>query len=208
MLLLVMSITVSMTRANKLLSKLRDLSKNSPASTSSRRGIYYTSERASSKYGVETSYLTYNEKKLLDQLDLIRQEFIDKIDLVHLTERWKHMLFRLNIKYGIHEVLGKIDVLKIERSMLNAVLNSNTANCYQSADEVKSSYGRIADYAGKWDHKWSIGAFDSNTIRTKIADINKKLSFLDNEKDELNIRNSFTIKLSEKQCHLLSIELE
>lgn len=201
-------VTVSMTRANKLLAKLRELGKGAPETTSSLRNRAYgfPSSCENTSHGVEVSYLTYNADKMNAQLAEIRKDFDERVAIKALTEKWKCTLFQLNIKYGIHDLLAEIDLLKMERSMLNDILRSNKTHRYQSEAAVIESHASVADYEKRWDMKWSVGAFDSDAVKANIREISCRLSTLDNKKDKLNIENSFTIDLTDDQRHLLNIE--
>jgi hypothetical protein len=95
-----------MTRANKILIRLRDA----------------PFER--NTYRLDISLLTYDTTQTQAQLYEIKTKFDTSLRKRVFIEKWRNRLFELNIRYGLHTILSEIDLLKKERTELKKLYQS------------------------------------------------------------------------------------
>jgi hypothetical protein len=48
----------------------------------------------------------------------------------------------------------------------------------------------------KYEFKWEVGVFDEAEVKARVNEINKRLTILDDQKDDLSIKNTFSIYCS------------
>ncbi len=188
-----MSMTMSMTRANKQLIRLRDL-------------VTEKSPSYNTVYGLETSLLTFDEATATKQLAEIRSSVEEYHTIRILTERWRNRLFEFNVKYGLHYILSEIDLLKKERTELKKIITDYEKSSYITLDSAQISMKAVKDAEKKFEFKWKIGAFDVDKLKERILAINKAVAILDDKKDDINIKNTFSIVLNDAELKLLDVE--
>ncbi len=199
------TLTCSMTRANKLLAQLRESSSKSGERHTRRRFSSYT-EPVTGNYHLEVDVLHFTGVDTLNtQLADMRSVFNGKLLKKRLVERWKNRLFELNIRYGIHTVLGNIDCLQQEKSMVSEALSAISDKRCISVNSLLVSMNAASTSDKKYDFKWNIGAFKQDDLNKRLKDISKELSKFDELKDKLNIENSFSIELLPEEMALLNI---
>lgn len=199
------SITISLTRANKILAKLRQLASSdyNPGRTSRRR--YLPEQTKNIQYGLKVKLLTFNEANTVNKIAEIRSVVNNKITLKNLIERWKNILFALNVKYTLHDILSELDCLNNERSVLIEILNESKDSEYRSLSDIMLSMEATKTSEKRYDFEWYVAAFDSDEIKKRVASIDKQIAALDDKKDRLNIENSFTISLSAEEMALVGL---
>jgi hypothetical protein len=186
-------ITISLTRANKILAKLRtNDSKESP---------YADKE----KFIVNVSLLTYDDQRLKNTARNLRIDFSNDILKHSLIEKWKNRLFETNIACGVNKVLSEIEALKYELKKINYALTFLKKSENIKVTEVESLITNVSSSEDKFTYGWSVKAFENDVFELRLKEINKRLSILDDKKDELNIKTKFTIELSEKELELLDL---
>ncbi len=196
------ALVCSMTRANKLLAQLREGSSSSVTRT--RRSRYLMPTTAT--YHKEVNLLYYTDAaQLAAQLNGIRAEFNSKLLKKKLVEKWKNRLFELNIRYGLHSLLSKIELLQQEKTMCTELLQSLIDNNCVTAESAKVSMDAVRTSEKKYDFKWNVGAFEQDVVKSRLQEISKELSNLDEMKDKLNIENSFSIDLTDEERAMLNI---
>ncbi len=197
------TLTCSMTRANKLLAQLRESSSSSKLRSNRRQ---YCSELKNSVYHRDVSVLNFNGVDVLNsQLVDIQRAFDGNLLKKKLIERWKNRLFELNIQYGIHKILGDVDCLHHEKSMLTEVLATIIDKQCINVDSLLVSMENVRSSDKKYDFRWNVSSFDKDTINTRLKEISKELSKFDELKDRLNIQNNFSIELTPDERMLLNI---
>jgi thymidylate synthase len=191
--------TMSMTKANKILTKLRQMVSKPCANT-----IRHYGEEPK-KYSVKIPYIDYSLSTVQAKIDSIKKEFDQKMLVKKLLETWKCQVFALNIKYGIHEVLSDIDTLTSEKTILEEVLKDITKDGNKTLEQVEKQVSETQSYSNRYDMQFCISAFDEGKIRKRLSEINKTLNYLDEHKDKLNISKSFTITLEKAEADLVGL---
>jgi len=191
----------SMTRANKILSKVREL-KNECAGTKS---VSRYSDPPT-KYTINLSFLTYKQNQTEKTLDEIVNRFNHNKTLLRLFEKIKNRIFTLNIRYGIHDLLTEVDMLKHEKKELQNILNECNRFTARTLEDVKHTMEVLKNDDKKYEYNWSVIAFNPETIQEQVKAINKKLSVLDNKRDSINISSTFSIELTPEEYELLELD--
>lgn len=195
------AVTCSLTRANKILTKMRNASDNDtfvPQIKYKRRKYMSGLDDSVNPCGVTVKLLTFNQDETKNALESFREALDKKLTRKQLIEKMKNRLFELNVHYGIHEILSEIDNLNIEKRELLDILNqyNSSTKKYTSYSNALASIESVKSYDKKYELEWHIAAFDSDELKERLKVIDKCLSSLDDKKDRLNIEKSFTIKLS------------
>lgn len=190
---------MSMTRANKVLSKLRE---NPQKGFPKNRYSYSTGK----KYSMEVKVLSFDADTFKEQMNEMREKFNDGLTKKKLIEKWKNRLFALNVRYGIHDIMSDIDILKDERNALNEVVVENNTTHFVSPEQVVSNINTVEKSERKYDLKWDASPFNMSLVKKRIADINKRIGTLEDERDNLNIQNSFSIDLTPKEMEFADLE--
>ena len=191
--------TMSMTKANKVLSRLRE----KPEKGRKSRYSTYSTEKT---YSIELNLLSYKHDAVSDQLKDIQERFNNVLAKKTLVEKWKNRLFELNVRYGLHAVMSNIDMLKEEKSSLNEILTEHQSSHFIPLEQAVVSMKAVDSIDKKYDFKWQVSPFNVNAIKKRVVDINKKISKLEDERDSLNIQNSFTIELTSKELEYADLE--
>lgn len=191
--------TMSMTRANKILGKLRDV----PGKSKKTKHYTYTTEKV---YSTEVNLLTYSYNSTRDMLKEIQENVETKLARSILIEKWKNKLFELNIRYGIHEVMSQIELLKEEKTVFSEILAEYQATRFIGLDQVHTSILAVTSSDKKYEFKWQVSPFDINSIKKKLVTIGKQINKLEAQRDELNIQNSFTVELDPTEREFADLE--
>lgn len=192
----------SMTRANKILSKVRDL-KNEHAGVTKSISRY---AEPPTKYTIDVSFLTYRQNQTEKILDNIVERFNKNKLLLRLFEKIKNRIFTLNIRYGIHDLLTEIDMLKHEKTELQNILNECNRKTASTLEDVKHTMEVLKNDDKKYEYKWNVIAFNPETLQEQIKVINKKIAVLDDKRDCINISSTFSIELTPEEYSLLELD--
>ncbi len=196
------TLTCSMTRANKILTKLKEMSNNK--TSMNRRGKYYTEPPIT--YSVEISFLTNRQNHVEKDLEQIRSAYNQVKLRKNLIEKIKNRIFVLNIRYGIHELLSEIDLLKHERTCLSDILDEYKRKKCRTLEDIKYTMDILKNDDKKYEYKWCVSAFDADELQDQIKNISKKISQLDDKRDTINISSTFSIDLSSDEYSLLELD--
>jgi hypothetical protein len=194
-------VTMSMTRANKILIRLRE----APVKIAKKSRYSYI-ESSTNKNGMEIGLLTYDKEKTAQQLAEMRETYEASKLKRELLEKWRNRLFEMNIKYGLHSLLSEIDLLKKERTDINQILSEYHTEHYTPLSQAIVSMDAVKTSEKKYEFKWKVGAFDEAELKKRVSNINKQLAILDNRKDDLNIQNTFSIQLNEQERDLVDLD--
>lgn len=191
--------TMSMTKANKVLTRLREKPEKG-------RKSRYSSFSTEKTYSIEINLLSFKHDTTNDQLKDIQEKFNNALAKKTLVEKWKNRLFELNVRYGLHAVMSSIDMLKEEKSSLNEILTEHQSSRFIPLEQAVVSMKAVESIDKKYDFKWQVSPFNVNAIKKRVADINKQISKLEDERDNLNIQNSFSIELTAKEREFADLE--
>lgn len=189
-------ITISMTRANKILAKMRDTDK-----PTSKRLCY----DIKLNYGMKVKLLSFNRDAIEAALKDMEKKVSEKLLKKSLVEKWKNRLFELNVRHGVNTILSEIDTLKYEVSTIKEILEEFKTHNYGSLGGVIAGMGSVANYEKRYDLEWNVTTFNANKLRERLAEIEKRLSELDDKKDKINIENAFSIHLTADELKLLNL---
>jgi hypothetical protein len=159
----------------------------------------------SDNYGIEVGLLMFSENTVNEKLAEIREKHKTTLLKKILVEKWKNRLFVLNIRYGINDILSELEILKQEKTMLNDILDNYKHKNYERLLDVQSSMHSVKDSENKYNFRWQIGAFYVEEIKSRLSNISKRMSSLDDKRDTLNIQNTFSIELTDKEWEYLDI---
>ncbi len=189
----------SMTRANKLLARLRTSSDITPKSKIFSKGplaIWYYHQ---------INLLNYTGMdNLTKDLAKAQNKIYSHISKQKLIARWKDRIFELNVKYGIHTLLSKIDLLQKEKSILSDIVNSMHSTNWVHVDTARN-IEKVGTSDKKYDLQWNVAVFDAGSLEEKIRAISAEISELDDLKDRLNAASEFSLDLSKEDFELLSL---
>lgn len=196
----VKSITISMTRANKILSKLRQ-GQSAPKPNLCR--AYYAQPVQSNC--ITVSILTFNKEDVTKKIEEKKHEVELSFTKKRLISKWKDKLFALNVHYGIHDILSEMELLNSEKSTLQGLIDEHQSGNYDNLEHVISSMKAVENYDQRYTMNWKVGSFDIENLKSRVLEIEKQLSQLDEKKDRMNIEKSFTIVLTTEEYELLNI---
>ncbi len=189
--------TISLTRTNKLLSRLKN--KFTELTASNDR----FSKGPQIRNPIRTvSLLTYDRKTSENALEDTHQFYRDYILINNLIEKIKMRLFAANAQYGVHEILATINSLKAEKKMYNSILSDirktnvvslETADILSRNVEAKSSYDI------------HLSALSVDEVLERIGEIDTELSALDELKDQKNISSSITFTFNNDELKYLHL---
>jgi hypothetical protein len=194
-------VSISMTRANKILMRLRENTERAPKVRS-----LYGATNPTTEYGYEIDLLVYERVNDEARLADIKEKFEAKRIKKVLTDKWKNRLFSLNLRYGLHDVLSEIDALKSERTDLLDVIGQHKSNKYITLEAAEVSMKAVDNVTGKYTFKWKISPFDVKSMATRVVEINKQIGKLDDKKDAINISNTFSIDVTPAELKLLELD--
>ncbi len=192
--------TMSLTKANKILNKLKSAAKDDKAPGHSR--MYGATRKP---IGVTTNMVHFDEADIRKRLADITEFNNNKILTKYLTEKWKNALFTYNIRHKINEILSEMEYLKYEKKILADILTDFKSQQYISLNDAEEKMKKLTDYAGKYEVSWAITDYSADQLTERIASIDKRLLELDTRKDFLNATKVFTIDLTEAERKLVGL---
>lgn len=193
------TVTMSMTKANKILTRIRERPEKN-------RKSRYSSYMPDGKFSIEIDLLSYNAESIKERLKEMQDKFDESLMKSCLVEKWRNRLFELNVRYGIHAVMAEIDLLKEEKSSLTNILNEHQSKYFTTFEIAEKSMNAVMTSDKKYEFKWNVSPFDITKIKNRIAAINKKVGKLEEKRDDLNIQNSFTLELTPTEYALTDME--
>lgn len=195
----------SMTRANKLLAQLRDGEVSSSRNGGRRRSGYGGADNTFTGCLVISHLTGVPDELLIARLTAVKATFESALVKQRLIERWKNRLFVLNIQHGINDVLGEIDLLRVEKARVQALLDELERLGAMPLEQAKVSMNATNTSDKKFDFTWNVTGFDKNALGERQKEISRRISFLDDSKDSLNARCNFSIDLSPEERTLLNV---
>ncbi len=189
--------TISLTRTNKLLSRL----KSKFAELTASKNKYSKSPEIKSPIK-EVNILTYNHKYVSDALENIRNYYIEYVEINNLIEKIKMRLFAANAQYGVHEILASINSLKAEKKLYTFILSEidktqtvsiDTATCLASTLKNDNT------------STFRISALSYDDVYNRIQEIDTEISSLDELKDRKNISSSITFVFNNDELKYLHL---
>lgn len=191
-------VNMSMTKANKILNKLRE------KGTKSKPSRYTTFTEK--KYSFQVNLLNYDKGVCATRTNDIEVKFNDDLRKKILIEKWKNRLFELNIKYKIHEILSEIEICKIERNMCDEILAECKSTMLHTMKTLPVSMDAVKSSEKKYDFNWDVTPFDVSAIKLRMSELDRKISKLESKRDDLNIQNTFSLELTQKEKEYANLD--
>lgn len=192
-------LTCSMTRANKIISALRE-------GSAKKKPSRYSCVIAEPKYGLTLTHICYYEPDVQERIEEIRAKHTEETMKRRLISKLKNRLFSLNVHYGINDIMSEIDLLRTEKQKLTEIIEDHEKNNYMQHDVVKSIIKPSSGADYKPELTWHIGAFDINDIKAQVKVLTKRISALDEKRDMANIQNSFSVDLTPEEYTMLDLD--
>lgn len=219
------SVTINLTLANlrKTIDKFKTLVK--PPQTNQNAHNTWGMQTKSRKDALDKSQVSYNSlvlfrfakdfsdvKESYDrQVATAKHNFTRKLTISHELATLKDQLFAANAKYGIDTVLTSISQLENEKQMLSEILSQidlmfpsilldHLYKEKKSADDLAEKNNEISKYSGV-----DISLFEKDSINTRIKEIAKELTRLEDKRNEMNWSHKISISLSKESVDLLGL---
>lgn len=192
-------LTCSMTRANKILTAIRE---TKPATKKDRYSLY----KDPTSYGIKITLASYSDADVKSKLDNIKEKFTEETIRRRLVAKLKNRLFSLNVRYGINDIMTEIELLRAERQKLNDIIEDYNKHTYLDYKDLKSKMDLFKNADHKYDLSWEVGAFDIGDFKNQVKALTKRIGVLDEKRDQINIQNSFTIDLTPEEYSMLDLD--
>lgn len=184
----------SMTRANKLLSFIKEsCSGNGGCSF---RGPFALDITYTSLSNISIDSLKTEVKAVSDNYHNVLKKRL-------LISKWKSKLFETNVKSGISDILAEIAHIKIKIQSIRAILDDARLHAVMSVDKAYNSMSNISTSDKKYDIRWRVTPFDLSDLKANLKSLENKLSKLDENRDILNSNSEFAIELSSDELEMI-----
>jgi hypothetical protein len=195
---------LSLTKANKLLSRLRNDAQSDVQLYGGQPNKYLqptTGQIITVVKGLgfdrDNVEKQHNDVYAMHKRAIIRKQLIEKI---------KKHIFIENISKGISDIMSEMECLNYESNNLKKVLATiAAANVCSLLQVINDIHDIPANHEKRFDISWNTSTFDVDRCRNRIEEIATRVNELDEQKDKLNINNTFSIKLSNEEKAILNL---
>lgn len=190
-----------MTRANKLLNRLKESIKVPPVEKYRIGPV--------EKFHYEVSDMGFDESSARKALLDIQETFYYKLRTRRLINKFRNNLFTTNVKNNIHDVICEIDDLHTRLKDLETIYKSYDAD-YLTYDEAVRLSKTMTEMS-KESHTYrsnviEVCAFDRSALKKTIQKLKARINNLEDKRDALNATTEFRIELDSHERTLLGIE--
>lgn len=189
-----LTVTVSLTKLERLYEKVRELTKN--------RNKVCGYVRETWGYIYPTSKQEFINDLLESQTK--RQQDIQKyLELVEDRNILKQMIHATKIRKGIAVLLAKLNVLK-QREQIWAQMNKDVKEetmIISNHDRLEAAFDH--GIKGKGSFKMAIPVYTEKELETKILEVRKQIHRLEDQLEELSNKTKVSVKLHTNTMKLL-----